>query len=66
MKMIAISMEQSPSSEANRFSASQIPHILWNEISIPHSQELPPVPNVSQSIPPPPVITLDNTSDVSV
>ena len=37
------SMEQSPSSEANRFSASQISHILWN----------PDVHNCSQKCPPP-------------
>jgi hypothetical protein len=32
-------MEQSPSWEANRFSASQeIPHVLWNpEGSLPHT-----------------------------
>jgi hypothetical protein len=28
--ILTYSMEQSPSWEANRFAASQIPHILWN------------------------------------
>jgi len=43
-------MEQSPSSEANRFTASQeIPRILWNPNSLPQLQvPPPPVPILSQ------------------
>jgi hypothetical protein len=47
------STERNLSREANRSSASlEIPCILWNpEGSLPHSQEPPPVPNLSQIIP---------------
>ena len=43
-------MEQSPSREANRFSASQeIPHILWNPKINFHCQKSPPTaPILSQ------------------
>jgi len=44
------SMEQSPSREANRFSASQeIPHMLWNpKVHYSVYNSLPPVPILSQ------------------
>ena len=56
--LLIYSMEQSPSWEAIRFSASQeIPHILWNlKVTLPHSQ-VPatcPYPEPDRSSPCPP------------
>jgi hypothetical protein len=42
-------MEQSPSSETDRFSPSQeIPRILWPQVTLPLLQEPPPVPTLNQ------------------
>jgi len=47
--LLTYSMQQSPSWEANWFSVSQIPHILWNPKVHYRSHKCPPpVPIVSQ------------------
>jgi hypothetical protein len=53
--ILAYSMEQSPSWEANRFSGSQeVPHILWNyHLSLPWAssiQSIPPHPTFWRSV----------------